>query len=66
NTYFLQIFGLFYNSLWYYAFILLFDLLNEYDNHKDIAKLENQLKILGQCYPKTKSYGISFFLTCPL
>ncbi|MCZ2248809.1 MAG: hypothetical protein LC111_08640 [Bacteroidia bacterium] len=45
-----------------YAFILLFDLLNEYDNHKDIAKLENQLKILGQCYPKTKSYGISFLI----
>jgi hypothetical protein len=45
-----------------YAFILLFDLLNEYDNHKDIAKLERQLKTLGQCYPKTKSYGISFLI----
>jgi hypothetical protein len=45
-----------------YAFILLFDLLNEYDNHKDISKLENQLKVLGQCYPKTKSYGISFLI----
>lgn len=45
-----------------YAFILLFDLLNEYDNHKDISKLESQLKILGQCYPKTKSYGISFLI----
>ncbi|MCB0538239.1 MAG: hypothetical protein KDE33_12020 [Bacteroidetes bacterium] len=45
-----------------YAFILLFDLLNEYDIHKDISKLESQLKILGQCYPKTKSYGISFLI----
>lgn len=45
-----------------YAFILLFDLLNEYDSHKDISKLESQLKILGQYYPKTKSYGISFLI----
>ena len=45
-----------------YAFILLFDLKNEYDSHKDISKLENQLKIIGQCYPKTKSYGISFLI----
>ena len=45
-----------------YAFILLFDLLNEYDNHKDMPKLESQLKILGQYYPKTKSYGVSFLI----
>lgn len=45
-----------------YAFILLFDLLNDYDSHKEISKLENQLKVLGQCYPKTKSYGISFLI----
>jgi hypothetical protein len=45
-----------------YAFILLFDLQNEYENHKDIAKLESQLKILGQYYPKTKSYGVSFLI----
>ncbi len=45
-----------------YAFILLFDLLNEYDSHKDISKLESQLKNLGQCYPKTKSYGVSFLI----
>jgi hypothetical protein len=43
-----------------YAFILLFDLLNEHSGHKDISKLENQLKILGKYYPKTKSYGIAF------
>jgi len=45
-----------------YAFILLFDLLIEFDSHKDIPKLESQLKILGQCYPKTKSYGVSFLI----
>lgn len=45
-----------------YAFILLFDLLNEYENHKDISKLELQLKILGENYPKTKHYGISFLI----
>ena len=45
-----------------YAFILLFDLLIEFDNHKDISKLESQLKILGQCYPKTKSYCVSFLI----
>lgn len=42
-----------------YAFILFFDLLNEYENYKDLVKLENQLNILGQCYPKTKSYATS-------
>lgn len=45
-----------------YAFILLFDLQNEYENHKDIEKVESQLKILGQYYPKTKSYGVSFLI----
>ena len=45
-----------------YAFILLFDLLNEYDSHKDISKLEHQLKILGHNYPITKSYGMTFLI----
>lgn len=45
-----------------YAFILLFDLLHEYDNHQDISKLEKQLKILGQYYPKTKSYATDFLI----
>lgn len=45
-----------------YAFILLFDLLNEYDNHKDITKLEKQFKNLGEHYPKTKSYCSSFLM----
>lgn len=45
-----------------YAFILLFDLLNEFDQHKKIAKLESQLEILGNHYPKTKTYGINFLI----
>lgn len=43
-----------------YAFILLFDLLNEYKNHRNIIKLEQQLLRLGEVCPKTKSYGASF------
>lgn len=45
-----------------YAFILLFDLLGEYDRHNDITKLEKQLQILGQYYPRTKSYSMSFLI----
>jgi len=45
-----------------YAFILLFDLLNEYEIHKQIPKLEMQLQKLGQLYPKTKSYAMSFLI----
>lgn len=43
-----------------YAFILLFDLLNEYERHRNITNLENQLRLLGQFYPKTGSYAFSF------
>lgn len=45
-----------------YAFILLFDLLEEFDYHHNIAELENRLQALGRHYPKTKPYGISFLL----
>jgi len=45
-----------------YAFILLFNLLEEYENHKDIDRLEKQIKDLGQHYPKTRSYGNSFLI----
>lgn len=45
-----------------YAFVLLFDLLNEYDNHKNTDKLEKQLKELGLHYPRTKSYCTSFII----
>ena len=40
-----------------YAFILFFDLLDEFLKHKELNKIENQLEILGQCYPKTSSYS---------
>ncbi len=41
-----------------YAFILYFDLLNEYENHRDIKLLEEQFKLLGKICPKTKSYSL--------
>ncbi|WP_369765044.1 tellurite resistance TerB C-terminal domain-containing protein [Flavobacterium sp. WC2429] len=43
-----------------YAFILLFDFLEEYDSHKNISLLESHLTILGKCYPKTRPYCKSF------
>lgn len=43
-----------------YYFILLFDLLNEFESHKDLTTLTKQLKDLGINYPKTKSYAASF------
>lgn len=45
-----------------YVFILLFDLLIEYDSHKDIYKLEAHLKDLGEHYPKTKTYCFLFLI----
>lgn len=42
-----------------YAFILIFDLLDEFLKHKDLNKIESQLEVLGQCYPKTSSYAIT-------
>lgn len=44
-----------------YAFILLFDLLNEYETTKKLLRLENQLNLLGQYYPKTKLYCNAYF-----
>jgi hypothetical protein len=45
-----------------YAFILLFDLLNEYENHKNTIRLEKQLKELRIYHPKTKSYCVSYLV----
>lgn len=42
-----------------YAFVLYFDLLNEYKKHSDIELLEQQFKRLGECCPKTKSYALN-------
>ncbi|MEJ7822348.1 MAG: tellurite resistance TerB C-terminal domain-containing protein [Chitinophagaceae bacterium] len=41
-----------------YAFILLFDLINGYENHKNLKQVERQLEELGLYYPKTKSYAL--------
>jgi hypothetical protein len=43
-----------------YAFVLLFDLLNDYKSHKNIQLLESQITNLGNNYYKTRSYGIRF------
>lgn len=40
-----------------YAFVLYFDLLNEYESHTDIEVLDTQLKLLGEICPKTISYS---------
>ncbi|MGM0582245.1 MAG: tellurite resistance TerB C-terminal domain-containing protein [Bacteroidota bacterium] len=42
-----------------YAFILYFDFLNEYQNHKDIQLLDKQFKLLGEICPKTLSYSLN-------
>ena len=39
-----------------YSFILFYDLLVDYRNHKDIHRLQEQFKILGKYYPITKAY----------
>ncbi|MEM6813658.1 MAG: tellurite resistance TerB C-terminal domain-containing protein [Bacteroidota bacterium] len=41
-----------------YAFILYFDLLNEYEKHKDIQLLESHFKLIGEICPRTKSYSL--------
>jgi hypothetical protein len=43
-----------------YAFILLFDLLNKYEAHHNLQRLEKQFKFLGEICPKTKSYSLNF------
>lgn len=39
-----------------YAFILLFDLIDDYQQHKDLERIQNELKNLGEHYPKTARY----------
>lgn len=43
-----------------YSFILLFDLLNAYKNHRNLRILEEQLKLLGEFYPRTNTYALHF------
>lgn len=43
-----------------YAFVLLHDLLAEYENHQNINVLETQMFNLGAYYSKTKSFAIGY------
>ncbi len=45
-----------------YAFILLFDLYADFENHRDLVRLEKQFDALGINYPKTKPYARNFLL----
>jgi TM2 domain-containing membrane protein YozV len=45
-----------------YAFVLYFDLLNEYESHKDTILLERQFKLLGEICPNTKNYTLPSLL----
>lgn len=39
-----------------YAFVLMFDLVEDYKKHKDLNKVQEQLAILSANYPKTARY----------
>ena len=45
-----------------YAFILLFDLLDEYGIHKNSFESEKRIETLGKYYPKTARYGMPFLI----
>ncbi|MPT36798.1 MAG: hypothetical protein E2604_17360, partial [Flavobacterium sp.] len=45
-----------------YAFLLLYDIVNEYENHKDNARLENQLRTLTRQYPNTRVKAIGMLI----
>lgn len=45
-----------------YCFILLFDLLNEYEIHRDVLKVEQQLENLSYNYPVTRPYTRNFLI----
>jgi mRNA-degrading endonuclease HigB of HigAB toxin-antitoxin module len=46
-----------------YAFILLFDLLNEFDKHKNVMVIEEQLKRVAENYPRTQPYCRQFLIS---
>jgi len=45
-----------------YAFILLFDLLNEYDKPVFLIDVEKKLQALAEHYPRTASYCLTFLV----
>jgi len=46
-----------------YAFILLFDFLNEFSEKSKVNELEKHLKVLAQHYPRTRLYCKNFLVT---
>lgn len=42
-----------------YAFVLYFDFLEEYQNHRNIELLEKQFNLLGEICPRTKNYSLT-------
>lgn len=45
-----------------YAFILMFELLDKSNIHRNIAELEKQLKLLGQYYPQIKPFANTYLI----
>jgi hypothetical protein len=45
-----------------YASILMYELLDRYDTDKNISELEKQLGLIGQHYPKIKSYANTYLI----
>lgn len=45
-----------------YAFILLFNLIDEYESHRNISYIEQQLFRISENYPKTKFYAYDSLL----
>lgn len=41
-----------------YAFILYFDFLKEFEQHRDLELLDQQFRLLGRICPKTRSYSL--------
>ncbi|MFT3749117.1 MAG: tellurite resistance TerB C-terminal domain-containing protein [Agriterribacter sp.] len=39
-----------------YSFLLLFDLIRDYESHRDLNRIQNELDILALHYPRTKIY----------
>jgi len=46
-----------------YAFILYYDLLNNYEKHLDVKIFEAQINLLGEICPKTKTYSFESLLS---
>lgn len=56
--------GIYYDTQGFtnYQFILLFQLLAQYEQHRDLNRLELELRILGRLYSRTQSYAFNFLI----